>query len=431
MKILKNLIAHSLLASLCSISVLADSLAAEQLFKAPASMKPALAFNGDYTVGVRTVVATHQEQIDTADFKTKKDRKLTLEIWYPSSVISGSALATYDNQTRTGKAFSLQGEAFRDAPLDKSLGKFPLVVLSHGYTGYRSIMFHLGEHLASHGYVVVGIDHTDSTNADVDFKISNGGSGFPSTLYNRARDQQFTLDYMSVSKFADISDTKSASVMGYSMGGYGAINTAGGCYDFSAEKLNKLGFNSGKEAAIAEQLNYCMGGSSFIDSRWKALVTFAPWGGIQEIFKPRSLGKIKIPSLFIGGELDSISGFDNGVKKLYSAVGARKKYLMVYEQAHHNIAPHPAPAVALQGIEFDSGHYVEPNWDSETIAHINEHMVLAFLNCHIKSDKASCKYLPKRENSHQATKKNGKLQKAWPGFPNKWGAGVRFIRGNP
>ena len=57
-------------------------------------------------------------------------------------------------------------------------------------------MFYLAEHLASHGYVVVGIDHKDSTNAEV-FDDATRASGFISTLYNRARDQQFLLDYFS------------------------------------------------------------------------------------------------------------------------------------------------------------------------------------------------------------------------------------------
>ena len=58
------------------------------------------------------------------------------------------------------------------------------------------MMFYLGEHLASHGYVVVGIDHTDSTNADIQ-QESDRGPGIISTFYNRARDQQFILDYFS------------------------------------------------------------------------------------------------------------------------------------------------------------------------------------------------------------------------------------------
>lgn len=426
MKLLKIMIAT---ASLLGLS--ANATGAEQLYNPDKEVMPKLAATGEYSVGVRTIDATNKGQLDTADFKSKKDRMLTLEMWYPTPKDDSAEKATYENETRMAVPFSIQGDAIRDAPLDPKLGKFPLVVISHGYTGYRTIMFYLAEHLASHGYVVVGIDHTDSTNIDVDFS-TNGGSGFPSTLYNRARDQQFVLNYLTdTAPFANSIDSSSASLIGYSMGGYGAINTAGGCYDFSAEKLQKLGFTTGHEAAMAKLFNSCNAGLKATDPRWKSLITFAPWGGKQDIFKPESLEKITIPSLFIGGDLDSISGYEDGVKKLYSALGAKDKYLLVYENAHHNTAPHPAPAVALKGVELDSGHYVEPNWDSQTINHINEHMVLAFLDFHVKSDHASGQYLPHRELSTQSANSDGKLEDAWPGFPEKWGSGVRFIRGNP
>ena len=91
--------------------------------------------------------------------------------------------------------FALQGNATRDAEVNNLTGQpFPLVVLSHGYTGYRTIMFYLAEHLASHGYIVAALDHTDSTNAEVDI-VNAPFSGFFSTLLNRSRDQQFALDY--------------------------------------------------------------------------------------------------------------------------------------------------------------------------------------------------------------------------------------------
>ena len=76
-----------------------------------------------------------------------------------------------------------------------AVGKYPLVVLSHGYTGYRTLMFYLAEHLASHGYIVAGIDHTDSTNAEINLKTAPF-AGFVSTLLNRYRDQQFVLDQL-------------------------------------------------------------------------------------------------------------------------------------------------------------------------------------------------------------------------------------------
>ena len=104
-------------------------------------------------------------------------------------------MATYKNVTRLQKPFELQGDAYRDAPALES-GSFPLILLSHGFTGYRTQMFYLGEHLASHGYVVVGIDHKDSTNAEIKTP-EDRPAGMISTLYNRARDQQFLLDYFS------------------------------------------------------------------------------------------------------------------------------------------------------------------------------------------------------------------------------------------
>ena len=54
---------------------------------------------------------------------------------------------------------------------------YPLVILSHGYPGNRFLMSHIGENLASKGFVTVSIDHKDSTYDDQ--------KAFGSTLYNR------------------------------------------------------------------------------------------------------------------------------------------------------------------------------------------------------------------------------------------------------
>ena len=62
---------------------------------------------------------------------------------------------------------------------------FPLVVVSHGYPGSRTFLTYLTENLASKGYVVAAIDHTDSVWGDI--------KPFPSTLFNRSSDQLFTI----------------------------------------------------------------------------------------------------------------------------------------------------------------------------------------------------------------------------------------------
>ncbi|NND00214.1 MAG: acetylhydrolase, partial [Gammaproteobacteria bacterium] len=188
--------------------------AAEQLYSDQPSVTPELANSGEYRVGVTTMKVTHPEQLNTADFTTLKDRPLTLEVWYPASPGADAIETSYKNVTRSGKQFELQADAFRDAPVLADNASFPLIVISHGYTGYRTILFYLAEHLASHGYVVVGIDHTDSTNAEIDFSKAPG-VGIPSTLIHRARDQQFVLDYFSTrnSSVTNLADTDKAGVI--------------------------------------------------------------------------------------------------------------------------------------------------------------------------------------------------------------------------
>ena len=89
---------------------------------------------------------------------------------------------TYATMLRDGyRAITLHGRACRDAA--QAEGDFPLVILSHGYPGNRMLMSHLGETLASQGYVVASVDHTDSTYADK--------GPLASTLVNRPLDTAF------------------------------------------------------------------------------------------------------------------------------------------------------------------------------------------------------------------------------------------------
>jgi len=347
------------------------------------------------------------------------------------TVDNDAKLATYSDQTRSGKEFTLEGNSYRDAEI-LNIGKpYPLIVLSHGYTGYRTIMFYLGEHLASHGYAVAAIDHTDSTNADVDFSTAPF-AGFMSTLLNRARDQQFVLDYLGQlqTPLAKMIDTNRASVIGYSMGGYGAINTVGGCYNFSKEGLMQFGMPEEAVPNLLNVFNTCNAGRTEVDTRWKAMLAMAPWGGETNVHSAESLANISLPVLYIGGENDDIVGYEEGVKKLFEQTGSVKSkqtYLMVYENARHNFATHPAPKVAY-ATELDIGHYFEPAWKSETLNRINQHMSLAFLDCHVKTKAEACEYLPKREDIAQLKQADGSLTEPWLGFQNRWGTGVKFYR---
>ena len=125
------------------------------------------------------------------------------------------------------KKFMVPGKALRDAaPVGGK--KFPLVIVSHGYPGSRFFLSYLTENLASKGYVVAAIDHTDS--------VLGAVKPFPSTLLNRSTDQLFTVAAVEeLSRHAGhflngLMDDSNVAIVGYSMGGYGALASGGAGY---------------------------------------------------------------------------------------------------------------------------------------------------------------------------------------------------------
>ena len=407
----------------------------EQLYTPlPDDVVPELAAKGKYSVGVKTLSITNPAQFDVQT-QTTKDRVLTIEVWYPGIIDENKIRTSYNDVTRTGVPFSIQADAIRDAKiLETELdNKYPLVVISHGYTGYRTLMFYLAEHLASHGYIVAAIDHTDSTNREVDIN-NNPFGGFFSTLLNRSRDQQFTLDYFTTSAhFANkqINKTK-AGLIGYSMGGYGAVNTIGGCFNFTDETASTFTGTKDSEqiAKVKGLLNSCAGGQYKdinVDKKWQSVIAMAPWGAQYGLFSQPALAKVKSPILYISGDLDDVSSYA-AIESLYKNTGSNDKYLLTYHNARHNIAPHPAPLVAKTN-EKDIGHYYEPSWDSAVLNNTNKHFVLAMMNCHLRKQDESCNYLDLSESSNQLPL-NSKTPKPWKGFDHRYSTGMSWSSSN-
>jgi len=395
-------------------------VAAEQLYGPRSPTDPTLSQLGEHAIGVHTRSMTWTTPFGALSLAQTPSRELRLEIWYPAVPESGAARAVYVDQTRSEKPFRLQGRAFRDAP--PADGVFPLVVLSHGYTGYRTIMFYLGEHLASHGYMVVAPDHPGSTNAEIDSRDPElRRAGFPDTLIHRARDQQQVLEWFAKarneSEIAHHADSNTAALIGYSMGGYGGLNTVGGCYRFEPDLMGALGLPD----SLREHFEFCNAGRTRPDPRWKALVALAPWGQLQGIHDLEALARVKVPALFIAGDEDPLSGFRPGVGELFDAMTSSPRYLLLYKNAGHNIAPHPAPRVAYDTLD-SVGHYREAAWDTQTINRVNQHFVLAFLDCHVRQRADACNWLPEQGRDFQEQKTR------WPGFAEGWRRGLRFFR---
>lgn len=391
---------------------------------------PELAGRGEYAVGVQTLDLIHKNQLDILNYGKGEDslynRPLKVEIWYPTEAASNE-LISYDevmgqngSPTRPLIPFTFLGRATRNAKPVTSDGSFPLVIVSHGYTGSRYLMTYLTENLASKGYVVVAIDHTEATFRDA--------AGFQSTLLNRSLDDLFILNEMARlgqdanSFLKGLVNADNTALIGYSMGGYGAVNVAGAGYSPQAAQL--FGAMSSGSKALSRRT---MGNPEFeasIDPRIKVIVAFAPWGMQRGVWNAEGLAGIKIPSFFIAGSKDDISGYEDGTKAIYEGAVNSERYLLTFIDARHNTAPNPAPAEAYApGLSIDEYlRYADSVWDTRRMNNINQHFVTAFLGYYLKGNAEYKSYLDVKANPEK---------REWPGFKPRTTVGLELDHQSP
>lgn len=388
---------------------------------------PELAARGEFSVGVQTLNLVNEDQIDVLNYSKDADslydRSLTIEIWYPAETVSDSStliqyeevMGNANNPERPIIPFTFLGRASRNARPVVNGAPYPLIIVSHGYTGSRYLMTYLTENLASKGYVVVSIDHTESTFRDA--------AGFNSTLLNRSLDVLFVLNEITrleqeANSFLNgLVNPDLTALIGYSMGGYGVINVAGAGYSPQA-----AGFFSSMSGGSKALQKRTVGNAEFeasIDPRIKAVIAFAPWGMTRNVWNVEGLAGIKIPAFFIAGSMDDISGYEKGTKAIFEGAVNSDRYLLTYVNARHNVAPNPPPAEAFEpGLHIDEYlRYADSVWDMRRINNINQHFVTAFLGMHLKDKDSYASYLDISENEEG---------KEWPGFKTRTTVGLEL-----
>ncbi|MEP3226822.1 MAG: dienelactone hydrolase family protein [Parasphingorhabdus sp.] len=367
------------------------------------------------------------------------ERALSVRFWYPAKAASGKPTQYKHVMRPPGKdpvALSSQGMALSDAEALTD-AKYPLVLMSHGFGGWDTQFSNLAEHIASQGYIVASINHADKP-------IENAASfflSFGNVLVDRTLDQRQILS-MIIDKaqsetpaYAAQIDTDNIALVGYSMGGYGAIASAGAAYDFANDPMTNIPDDAQERMISATQKPLPI----------KALVTFAPWGGQPDsrVWNAENLAKIKVPALIVSGNQDDVVNFEEGVKWLYDKMTGSDRYMLVYREARHNIVGNHFdldPDTAFTTAEF----LKEPVWRSDRLNSINQHFVTAFLDMTLKgeSDKASYLTVP-TENSNDSAwpigfgeQLNGKTAGAeqpdhWPGFQRRWAVGLELYHRTP
>lgn len=436
---MRNPLTRPLLA--IAATLVASAVAAENRIDGQRPNAPELAAYGDMAVGVRMLELVNPGQVnvmavnpgaDKPEVLPVYDRPLAVEIWYPAQAdASGdTTLATYlrDGQT----AIDLEGQAVRDAT--PAQGSYPLVMISHGWPGNRFLLSHLGENLASKGYVVAAIDHTESTYRT--FQVSdNYFATFGSTLVNRSLDQLFVLDQIAGlasdegSFLNGLVDASNTGLIGYSMGGYGAVITAGGGVSQGALEL-PFGAPHG---LLSLHKNGSDSHAALPDPRIKTIVAFGPWGRNWGMWDAEGLAGVQIPALFIAGSMDEVSGYETGVRAIWQETTGVDRALLTFDSAGHNAgAPMPVPAEALAEGVAGADHYLDPVWDTVRMNNIAQHFVTAWLDAELKDDGNKAAYLdlvPVSNEGVWAANEDGSFKPEhsyWMGFDKGYARGLRL-----
>ncbi|AVO37238.1 dienelactone hydrolase [Pukyongiella litopenaei] len=403
---------------------------------------PELSAYGEHAIGVRTLELVNPDQVDILsidpaaappDELPRYDRPLPVEVWYPAGA-GATGAQSMRVFLRDGKTEAeIVGQAVRDAEPDRSGAPYPLVLVSHGYPGNRFLLSHLAENLASKGYVVASIDHTDST-----YRTQ---AAFGSTLVNRSLDQVFVLNEMArlssdgASFLNGLVDAGNAGLIGYSMGAYGAVITAGGGvtqasieYPWGAPHGTLAIHKAGSDSHEA-----------LPDPRIRTAIAFAPWGMNTGFWDAGGLAGIRIPMLFVAGSVDDVSGYENGTRAIWQGATGVDRALLTYDNANHNAgAPMPAPAEADK-VDADlgwnlTGHYSDAVWDSVKMNNIAQHFATAWLGKYLKGDDGMEAYLdlvPQSNDGVSALNDDGTPKPEhshWHGFEDRSAKGLRFER---
>jgi hypothetical protein len=200
------------------------------------------------------------------------------------------------------------------------------------------------------------------------------------------------------------------------MGGYGVLNVAGAGYSEQlATTFNQM---TGGSTAIQARTTGAPALVASPDKRIKAVVAFAPWGMTRGVWDAAGLAGLRIPTFFVAGDQDDVSGYKNGIKAIYDGAVNTERYLLTYVNARHNVAPNPPPAITINSQKYysDFMHYAEPAWDQRRINNINQHFVTAFLGIRLKGlDYGHYLELPEQSNGE-----------TWEGFKPRTSVGLEL-----
>ncbi len=221
-------------------------------------------------------------------------RTIGVHLWYPATATTGEH--PIYGQLWPSKVAVIDAGA---APPTVESG-YPVLVYSHGYSGFAGSSPWLVEHFASHGWVVIAPDHTGNMLADND-------TPKPTALWWwRARDVSAAVDFVqSLGAKAGLNGPPRFDKMllsGHSFGGYTTLTLLGAEFDMDTlTAACKAGKGLGGACTEHDLAQYKAG---LGDKRMVAAMLLMSGEGDAKWFGPAGLAAITAPILLATGDAD-------------------------------------------------------------------------------------------------------------------------------
>ncbi|MEA5502506.1 alpha/beta hydrolase [Halotia wernerae UHCC 0503] len=188
----------------------------------------------------------------------------------------------------------------------------PVIVYSHGLGSNRTDLRYLAEHLASHGYIFVALQHPGSDGTNINLAAA-GKTRFlkPQEFLERPRDVSFVIDQLE--KLNQTANnplqgklaTNNVMVLGYSFGGGTALAVAGA--ELQLKNLKQRCQGNLAVLSLGETIQ-CVAQElpentyQLQDTRIKQAIVFSPTTSLM--FGETGLTKVQVPTLVLAASAD-------------------------------------------------------------------------------------------------------------------------------
>jgi predicted dienelactone hydrolase len=126
---------------------------------------------GPYKVGSHIRHLVDDNRVDPYSSQPDRPRELMVQLWYPADATAKGQFVPYrDKRTTTFRDAHyalVESHSLFGVPLSRSQARYPVVLFMPSWSGTRTESTYHTQQLASHGYIVVGIDHPYSSSITV------------------------------------------------------------------------------------------------------------------------------------------------------------------------------------------------------------------------------------------------------------------------